>query len=200
MYGVWDPPKTYIHLWQEGPIVLDIDTPLDFFDGKSAFNRSQAAFEIHVSQHIWGFRRWLNGSDFSITKSTQIRNYAPGKFGLYRSTVGADPEGTTDFWANITLFKDIVIPEDPIDVEPSDIEPSGNGGTGPAVSPDNGNDPSGSESGDQPEPSASDSGGAGIPTGEDGNSIPAYIYVFTAAAVVVIGLALVPVFKLGKQV
>jgi LmbE family N-acetylglucosaminyl deacetylase len=108
IYGVWDPPKTYIHLWQDRPVRLDIDSPLDYFDGKTAFEVSQYGFSFHKSQRQTWLGEWLNGSEDSpITLSTQIKRYAPGKFGLYRTTVGGDPEGAADFYANVILTKDI---------------------------------------------------------------------------------------------
>jgi len=110
-YGVWDTPKTYLNLWNDRQIVLSsINEPLSFFDGKTAFQVSQYGFSYHKSQHWTWFYRWIYGtSDAPVTNSTQIRNYQPGRFGLYRTTVGDDSAGAVDFFDNITLQKDIIV-------------------------------------------------------------------------------------------
>ena len=108
-YGVWDTPKTYLHLWNERSILLSINEPLSFFDGKTAFQVSQDGFSYHKSQHWTWFNRWLNGTaEAPISRSTQIRSYSPGKFGLYRTLVGDDSQDAGDFFENITLIKDII--------------------------------------------------------------------------------------------
>ena len=108
-YGVWDTPKTYIFLWNERRIVLRINEPLPFFDGKTAFQVSQYGFSYHKSQHWTWFNGWLNGNaQAPITRSTQIRRYQPGNFGLYRTLVGDDSVDAVDFFENITLIKDII--------------------------------------------------------------------------------------------
>lgn len=92
--GVWDVPKTYVHLWKENPVVFDWDKPLDFFDGKSAFNVSQEAFGCHKSQHRFSsLYNWIYGTEgFPIDKAAQIGSYSPCRYGLYRTTVGTDTE------------------------------------------------------------------------------------------------------------
>ena len=106
-YGLWDVPKTYLHLWKEREIGISIDEPLPYFDGKTAFQVSQHGFSFHKSQHWMYFYKWLKGTaEAPITASGQIRNYPPGKFGLYRSLVGVDSEGAKDFFENIVLIKD----------------------------------------------------------------------------------------------
>ncbi len=90
--GLWDVPKTYIHLWSENEVLFNWDEPLEFFGGKSAFNISQEGFGYHLSQHRFtGLTSWLYGTDAApITAATQIRSISPCRFGLYRSTVGND--------------------------------------------------------------------------------------------------------------
>ena len=108
LYGTWDVPKTYLNQWKERPIVLSIDEPLPFFGGQTAFQVSQYGFSYHKSQHWTFFHRWLNGTAQSpITMSTQIRNYPPGRYGLYRTLVGEDSEGASNFFENVVLIKDI---------------------------------------------------------------------------------------------
>ncbi len=90
--GLWDVPKTYIHLWAENAVVFNWDEPLEFFEGKTAFNVSQEGFGYHLSQHRFtGLTGWLYGTDAApITQAAQIRGLSPCRFGLYRSTVGFD--------------------------------------------------------------------------------------------------------------
>ncbi len=103
-YGAWALPKLYLHLYEENTIVLDIDTPLDEFDGLSAFNVAQKlGFPCHESQQGHGFYRWLNGSNNEITKASQITKYNPAHFGLYHTAVGADT-GKNDFLENVTTY------------------------------------------------------------------------------------------------
>ena len=105
-YGVWDVPKTYIHLWEEKPIVMDYDVPLDYFGGKTAYEMSVAGYSCHNSQQWTWFTRWLIGTDAApITAASQIDKYSPCEFGLYRTTVGDDING--DIFENVTLRKDI---------------------------------------------------------------------------------------------
>ena len=103
-YGVWDVPKTYLHLYEQNPIELDYDTPLESFDGMTAFQVSQKlGYPCHKSQQYTWFTRWINGSNNEITKATQIATYNPCKFGLYRSTVGEDVQ-KNDFLENVTTY------------------------------------------------------------------------------------------------
>ena len=36
-YGGWDVPKTYLHLYDQNPIIMDYDTELEYFDGLTAY-------------------------------------------------------------------------------------------------------------------------------------------------------------------
>lgn len=99
-YGTWDVPKAYFHLYEETPIVMDWDQPLASFDGLTAFQvTQQLGFPCHVSQQFTWFRNWLCDSG-NITKATQIEDYSPCKYGLYRSTVGDDVQ-KDDFFENL---------------------------------------------------------------------------------------------------
>jgi len=90
-YGVWDVPKTYLHLYDQNKIVMDYDTPLEAWDGLTAFEVTQKyGYPCHESQQWTWFTRWINGSGIEITKASQIKTYNPCLFGLYRSTVGED--------------------------------------------------------------------------------------------------------------
>ncbi len=103
-YGVWDVPKTYLHLYEENPIELDYDQPLDVFGGMTAFEVSQKlGYPCHKSQQYTWFTGWINGKHKEINKATQIATYSPCKFGLYRSTVGADV-AKNDLLENVTTY------------------------------------------------------------------------------------------------
>ncbi len=103
-YGVWDVPKTYLHLYDKNKVVIDYDTPLDSWGGLTAFQVTQKyGFECHESQHWTWFTRWLYGRNKEITKASQIETYNPCQFGLYRSTVGEDVQ-KNDFMENIVSY------------------------------------------------------------------------------------------------
>ena len=99
-YGVWDTPKTYIHLWEENPVVMDWDVPLETFGGRTAFQVSQEGFLCHNSQQWTWFRRWIFGNNGEITKASEIKTYSPCLYGLYRTNVGPDSIGS-DMFENI---------------------------------------------------------------------------------------------------
>lgn len=99
-YGVWDTPKTYIHLWKENEIVMDWDKPLEAFGGKTAFEMTQEGFLCHKSQQWTWFRGWIFGKSHKITKASEIKTYSPCRYGLYRTNVGPDVTGG-DMFENI---------------------------------------------------------------------------------------------------
>lgn len=101
-YGTWDTPKAYIHLWEENPIVMDWDIPLETFGGKTAFQVSQEGFLCHESQQWTWFRGWIFGKNKEITKASEIKTYSPCRYGLYRTTVGLDEAGG-DMFENIPM-------------------------------------------------------------------------------------------------
>ena len=103
-YGVWDIPKTYLHLYEGNPITLDYDRPLDRFDGMTAFEVTQKfGFPCHISQQYDLYTHWLYGEDTPITRATEIQTWSPCSFGLYRSPVGEDIQ-KNDFMENLTSY------------------------------------------------------------------------------------------------
>ena len=48
--GVWDTPKTYLHLYPENQIVMDWDQPLEAFGGKTAAEVAAEGYACHASQ------------------------------------------------------------------------------------------------------------------------------------------------------
>ena len=103
-YGVWDVPKTYLHLYSEGKITMNWDIPLESFQGKTAFQVTQEGFLCHDSQQYTWFRRWIQGNNGEITAASQITTHSPCEFGLYRSTVGEDVE-KNDFFENVKTWE-----------------------------------------------------------------------------------------------
>lgn len=98
-YGLWDVPKTYLHLYPENPIVMDWDQPLEKFNGMTAFEVTKhLGFVCHETQYL----------DFAWyiaypTKATEVAKYSPCDYGLYRTTVGPDAAGG-DFFENVTTY------------------------------------------------------------------------------------------------
>lgn len=92
LYGTWDTPKTYIHLYKENPITLDCRVPIEEdYAGRTALDIAKEAYTKHVSQQGW----WFYVSD--------EYKYSCAKYGLYRSTVGVDTEN--NMLCNIKTYK-----------------------------------------------------------------------------------------------
>lgn len=82
LYGTWDTPKLYLHLYEENPIILDVNTPMVNDElGRTPFEVAEDAYEHHKSQHIYPF--WVSQDDYEQGMDCK-------RFGLYRSLVGAD--------------------------------------------------------------------------------------------------------------
>ena len=77
-WGVWDVPKTYIHLWGEKQMRMDWKQPLAFFGGRTGLEVADEAFFCHVSQTVKQYRV-LDGGE-----------YDNALFGLWRTSVGDD--------------------------------------------------------------------------------------------------------------
>jgi hypothetical protein len=90
-YGAWNTPKLYLHLYGKNEIVIDWNVPLNHFGGKTAMDIACESFAIHESQQGF-FYVYGEGDDWDSRK-----------FGLYRSTVGADT-AKNDVFENITSF------------------------------------------------------------------------------------------------
>ena len=91
VYGVWDTPKLYIHLYPENEWYFDVNTPMENDpQGRTPFEVAEDAYAHHKSQHQWGFR---------VQQDDDYRIYDCRPFGLYRSLVGEDT--TADVMENI---------------------------------------------------------------------------------------------------
>lgn len=98
-YGVWDIPKTYLHLYWENQIWMDWDIPLTSFDGMTAYEVTRdLGFPCHVSQQPY-YSYYFTGME----RAADITENSPCEFGLYRSIVGED-QGKADFFENVTTY------------------------------------------------------------------------------------------------
>ena len=105
-YGIWETQKLYLHLYEENPLVMDYDVPLEAFGGKTAFEVTQDGFACHKSQHWTWFYKWIYGTaDKPIKKATDIKSYSPCHFGLYYTQVGLDVQGG-DFLENVITYEE----------------------------------------------------------------------------------------------
>ena len=75
---VWEVRKYYIHLYPEGPVVLDFERPLPAFGGKTAFGLATEAFALHRSQQSGRHAVAVDGP------------YDIRRYGLVHSAVGPD--------------------------------------------------------------------------------------------------------------
>ncbi len=91
-YGVWDVKKTYIHIYKENAIKLDLSVAIDARDGKSALQLVKDGYDKHVSQHRYA--RFFVSDDYE---------YSCADFGLYRTTVGHDTGN--DMLENLKTYK-----------------------------------------------------------------------------------------------
>lgn len=103
-YGNWQISKLYLHLYEENPIIMDYDTPLEYFNGKTAYEVSKEGYSKHLSQQWTWFTDWINGKNNNYTKATDIKTYSPLKYGLFFSNVGEDIQ-KNDMFENIKYYK-----------------------------------------------------------------------------------------------
>lgn len=87
-YGVWQVKKLYFHLYSENQIHIDIDTPLESFEGKTGFELAKE-----------GYQMWEAGKTTAYNSLCK-KQYDPGLYGLAFSTVGEDVN-CDDFMENI---------------------------------------------------------------------------------------------------
>lgn len=92
LYGIWDTPKTYLHLYEENKIRLDLRQPIASMGNRTALEIAADAYKKHVSQQ-WC---WFYVSD--------DYQYSCAEFGLYRTTVGNDTMGN-DLMENLKTYK-----------------------------------------------------------------------------------------------
>ena len=99
LYGLWDVPKTYLHLYRDSQITVNWDIPLERFGGMTAYEvTKKLGFPCHVSQQTY-YSWYFEGKDTAAA----ITECSPCEFGLYRSTVGEDVL-KNDFFENVTTY------------------------------------------------------------------------------------------------
>ena len=113
-YPAYDVPKLYVHLYGKEQIVLaGIDDPSPSLGGVTPFAVSQKAYLCHESQFYSDLLVWMYGTkkpvsdppSVTITKASQIKEYSPLRFGLYRRADGVPGDvAKNDFLENITLY------------------------------------------------------------------------------------------------
>jgi len=91
-YGVWDTPKTYLHLYGENKLTMDLRQPLSNMNERTAIEVAKEAYLKHDSQQ-WC---WFYVSD--------EYEYSCADFGLYRTTVGTDT--SNDMLENIVTYEE----------------------------------------------------------------------------------------------
>jgi len=93
-YGLWDVPKTYVHLYAENQLRMDWTVPLTAFGGKTGLEVAAEALECHVSQ--------MDENAAWQMADVSSGQYDNGLFGLWRTTVGPDVVGG-DMFENIPV-------------------------------------------------------------------------------------------------
>lgn len=92
LYGTWNTPKTYLHIFPTNGIRLDLHVPIEKdYAKRTALEIAKAAYKKHVSQQ-WC---WFYVSD--------SYEYSCADFGLIRSLVG--PDTTNDLLCNLKTYK-----------------------------------------------------------------------------------------------
>ena len=109
VYGVWDTPKWYIHFYDQNVIEMDWNIPLEKFQGKTAFEVANEAYQCHETQVRY---------NRMVQEKSAIGCVL---FGLYRSTVGEDVL-KNDFFENITYPQEIEVAEEVAEEEIADEE------------------------------------------------------------------------------
>ena len=89
LYGTWDVPKVYVHLWEENQLRMDWHVPLERFGGLDGMEVAAIAFDKHVSQRDKSQYSIHDGGDTDCSL-----------FGLFHTTVGED-EAKNDLFEHI---------------------------------------------------------------------------------------------------
>jgi LmbE family N-acetylglucosaminyl deacetylase len=87
-YGAWQTKKLYLHLFKSGAITMDWRVPLDAFDGQTALEMANLAYQCHASQQDYHKNVYDTG------------DYSSAEFGLAYTMAGVDMIGG-DFMENI---------------------------------------------------------------------------------------------------
>ncbi len=93
-YGIYNVPKTYLHLYEQNSLDLDCQRPMNHFGGKTVLDVAKEGYLQHQSQQ-WC---WFYVSD--------DYEYSCGRFGLYRTLVGEDVH-KDDILENCITYKQL---------------------------------------------------------------------------------------------
>ena len=91
-YGTFDVKKTYLHLYPDNKIRLDLHIPIETLGKRTALEAASDAYLKHVSQQVW---------DFVVSDNYE---HSCAEFGLYRTTVGTDTGN--DMLENIITYEE----------------------------------------------------------------------------------------------
>ncbi|MBP5164090.1 MAG: hypothetical protein ILP08_01500, partial [Lachnospiraceae bacterium] len=97
--GVFDVKKTYLHLYPENTITLDVRQPLPAMGGRTALQVARDSYKKHVSQQKYWFYVTDDPKDY---RASEINC---SKFGLFRTTVGNDT-GMNEMTENIITYEE----------------------------------------------------------------------------------------------
>ncbi len=78
MYGTHQVLKTYVHLYEQYPIILDVNRAMAELGGATPFSVAENAYDCHKSQHVWDLKVTTCGT-------SDCR-----RFGLFNSAVECD--------------------------------------------------------------------------------------------------------------
>lgn len=95
----WQVKKLYLHLYPKNQIMLNWETPLDCYGGKTALEIAAECYTYHVSQYEQQARVKRNNQWYYFGVYSHDM-YDNALFGLYASTVGDDVQ-QNDFMENI---------------------------------------------------------------------------------------------------
>lgn len=91
LYGTWNTPKTYLHIFPANSIKLDLHIPIEEdYAGRTALEILKEAYKKHVSQQ---WCRFVVSDDYE---------HSCADFGLYRTLVG--PDTTNDLLCNLKTY------------------------------------------------------------------------------------------------
>ena len=95
----WQPKKLYLHLWEEGELMMDWETPSEALGGRTSLEVAQEAFKCHKSQQ--GFSCTMKNGVKYMFQVVPHDMFDNAKFGLAYSTVGED-EAHNDLMEHIS--------------------------------------------------------------------------------------------------
>lgn len=115
-YGAWDVPKTYLHLYKEHKLTLDLRKESSAFGGKKLLDVVKDAYKKHETQQ-WC---WFYVSD-GIDDNGKMKPYSCADFGLYRTIIAVAEDG--EMFSGLKTYEEIEA-ENPEPTETATEEPT----------------------------------------------------------------------------